>query len=65
MSIDKIGNMDNVLISNYSQQHKVHKPTANADTSDVIERGPANAETTKISYPPFFPVGDTQSIYKK
>ena len=65
MSIDRIGSMDTVLNNKYSQvQHKVQKPAAN-DVAEVIEKGPASADATKISYPPFFPVGDTQSIYKK
>lgn len=45
-------------------QHKLQK-TQIKDSIDATWEVPAKSNATKISYPPFFPVGDTQGIYKK
>ncbi len=63
MSIEIIGNMgQNVSIH---QKPVVHKPPQSMNMqNDTIVRDPKR-DLTKISYPPFLPIGDTQSIYKK
>jgi hypothetical protein len=63
MSIEKIGNMgQNVSIH---QKPAVNKPPQSTNIlNDTIVRDP-KTDLTKISYPPFLPIGDTQSIYKK
>lgn len=67
MSIDKIGSSDRASVMNHNQaqaQHKLQK-TQIKDSIDATWEVPAKSNATKISYPPFFPVGDTQGIYKK
>lgn len=63
MSIEKIGNMgQNVSIH---QKTAVNRPPQSTDVrNDTIVRDP-KTDLTKISYPPFLPIGDTQSIYKR
>jgi hypothetical protein len=64
MSIDKIGKVD---ASVSVHQRPVHREPKTADNADVVihEPGATKGDLTKISYPPFLPLGDTQSIYKK
>jgi len=63
MSIEKIGNMGrNVSVH---QKPAVHKPLQSMKMqNDTIVLDP-KTDLTKISYPPFLPIGDTQSIYRK
>ncbi len=64
MSIDKIGKVDASVSGN---QRPVHREPRVADNADAVVHEPAakKGDLTKISYPPFLPLGDTQSIYKK
>ncbi len=65
MPIDKINSMDAVLNANHGQaQHKVQNK-AIEDSVDIGEMSSHKNDPTKISYPPFLPVGDTQGIYRK
>jgi hypothetical protein len=45
----------------------VHREPKEADKVEAVvhETGARKGDLTKISYPPFLPLGDTQSIYKK
>jgi len=63
MSIETIGNMgQNVSIH---KKPAVHKPVLSMNIqNDTIVRDP-KTDLTKISYPPFLPIGDTQGIYRK
>lgn len=64
MSIDRIGKVDpNVSV----HQRSVHRESKAAGNVDVVvhEPGAQKDDLTKISYPPFLPLGDTQGIYKK
>jgi len=62
MSIEKIGNMDPGIAIH---QRPAGRKLQTADIgSDIVVRN-AKADLTRISYPPFLPIGDTQSIYKK
>ena len=67
MSIDKIGKMDQVAGINQQSVHHRQPKAADNDNNDALirEPGAARDDLTKISYPPFLPIGDTQSIYKK
>ncbi|OPY02809.1 MAG: hypothetical protein A4E60_00815 [Syntrophorhabdus sp. PtaB.Bin047] len=64
MSIDKIGKVD---ASVSVHQRQVHREPKEADKVEAVvhETGARKGDLTKISYPPFLPLGDTQSIYKK
>ena len=63
MSIEKIWNMGRDV--GIHQKLAVHKPPQSMTMqNDAIVRNP-KTDLTKISYPPFLPIGDTQSIYKK
>ncbi|HBL24179.1 MAG TPA: hypothetical protein DDZ40_08695 [Deltaproteobacteria bacterium] len=63
MSIEKIGNMGRDV--GIHQKPAVQKPLQSMTMqNDTIVRGP-KTDLTKISYPPFLPIGDTQSIYKR
>ncbi len=65
MSIDKIGNMEQNV--NIYQKQVAHKPPGSTDIEKdaVVRDTKKGSELTKISYPPFFPLGDTQGIFKK
>ncbi len=67
MSMDKIGKIDQVAgIHHQPVHHRQQKAADNGKDDAVInETGAARDDLTKISYPPFLPIGDTQSIYKK
>ncbi len=63
MSVEKIGNVEQVMgIHQKGAVHKVQKP---ADTQQDAVVHDTGKDLTRISYPPFLPIGDTQSIYKK
>jgi hypothetical protein len=68
MSIDKIGNeMDIVNNEIKTQVHtrKRSEQQPEAAHGDVISiEGVPAADLTQIKWPPFFPIGDTQSIFK-
>jgi len=63
MSIEKIGNMGQEV--SIHKKPAVHKPVQSMNIqNDTIVRDP-KTDLTRISYPPFLPIGDTQSIYKR
>lgn len=62
MSIEKIGNMDHSI--NIQRKPAVHRGQKPADTSDTVVHG-GGKNLTKVIKPPFLPIGDTQSIYRK
>lgn len=65
MSIDKIGNMDQNISMQRPVAHRVPKPTTAAESDAVAGAPEGSGSLTRISYPPFFPIGYTQMIYKK
>ncbi len=65
MSVDKIGKIDQNIAMNYnSLRHRQQKNDVARDDTVVHDRG-SSGDLTQVNYPPFFPLGDTQSIYKK
>ncbi|HOW53389.1 MAG TPA: hypothetical protein PLR60_01945 [Syntrophorhabdaceae bacterium] len=65
MSVDKIGKIDlGAGIHQQPAHHKQSKTVVKDDQAVVHEVAPKE-NAAKVSYPPFLPVGDTQSIYKK
>lgn len=65
MSVDKIGKIDQNIAVNYSSVHQRRQKEEIAQNDTVVHDTGGRADLTKIHYPPFFPLGDTQSIYKK
>ncbi len=67
MSVDKIGPAD--TMTHTRGRHEAtrnHQQPAKTDADTVslgMNRGAK--DFTEVSYPPFFPLGDTQGIYKK
>lgn len=47
-----------------SLRHRQQKNDVARDDTVVHDRG-SSGDLTQVNYPPFFPLGDTQSIYKK
>jgi len=65
MSIEKIGKMDQVVVA-HPKDTAQKQQKAPVEDGDFVVHEPARKDgSTRISYPPFFPLGDTQSIYKK
>ncbi len=68
MLIDKIGNkMDIVNSEIRTQVHESKQPKQQPEIArgDVVSiDGVSAADLTQIVWPPFFPIGDTQSIFK-
>jgi len=63
MSVEKIGNVEQGMgVNQKVAAHKVQKPVVTQQDAVVHDKG---KDLTRISYPPFLPIGDTQSIYKK
>ena len=66
MAIDTIKSVNEMMnIQGYQQQHKVRNAAAIADVSAISPKQPVSHDPAKVNDPPFFPIGDTQSIYKK
>ena len=67
MSIERIGNADaGMNIDQYRQASRKQQPEAPAaNGADAVYKPSGDEGTTKVNYPPFLPVGDTQGIYKK
>jgi len=63
MSIEKMGNME--LSVNVPQKSVAHKGQKAANAQNDVVVHDAWKDLTRISYPPFLPIGDTQSIYTK
>lgn len=68
MAIDKIGNeMDIVSNDIKTRAHTKKQPESQPEIAhgDVVSiEGAPEADLTQIKWPPFFPIGDTQSIFK-
>jgi len=68
MPIDKIGNeMDIVSNEIRTRAHTRKQPKQQPEVvhGDVVSiEGTPAADLTQIKWPPFFPIGDTQSIFK-
>ncbi len=65
MSLDSIGKIDQGGGVHQQSVHHKQPKVAERDQAVIQEPTAARNDLTKISYPPFLPIGDTQSIYKK
>ncbi|MDD3845765.1 MAG: hypothetical protein PHC90_05320 [Syntrophorhabdaceae bacterium] len=67
MSVEKIGPADTMTHTQGNHEAtRSHQQPAKADADTVsLGMNEGAKDLTKVSYPPFFPLGDTQSIYKK
>jgi hypothetical protein len=69
MSVEKIGNVTNILSANTQTRTSVRKqpdPRPEIEHGDVVSIGNSKgvSDIGKIIWPPLFPIGDTQSMFK-
>ncbi len=69
MPIEKIGNLMNIISPNTGigiNAKKQPNPQQESTHGDVVSIGnsPGIDEAMKVHWPPLFPIGDTQSIFK-
>jgi hypothetical protein len=62
MSLEKIGNMEHNM--NIQRKPVVQREQRPEDVHDTFVHD-TGKDLTKVSNPPFLPIGDTQSIYRK
>lgn len=67
MSVEKIESVMDVVSSNMTtkgntEKHQDAQPEATP--ADIVSIGSSQDDITQIKWPPFFPIGDTQSIFK-
>jgi len=69
MPIEKIGNLTNIIsahakmMTNAKRQSNLQQESTHGDVV-YIENSEGISEAMKVHYPPMFPIGDTQSIFK-
>lgn len=64
MKAENIDSSMNIYIHNYPVKKKQVTPAEISDTVSIGIKQEVN-EALKVENPPYFPIGDTQAIYKK
>ncbi len=65
MSIGKIDLGVNVDRYKQAPQRQQQPKAPDSDNAAAVYEPSVKGELTKVSYPPFFPLGNTQGIYEK
>lgn len=65
MAIDTIKSVNDMMNTQGHQQHNVRNLAFNTGVPAISPKQPVSHDPAKVNDPPFFPIGDTQSIFKK